>query len=272
MPLVEIIISPRHTVLPVLLVLLYMGGCVLSCVNTGIFYQHNKAILPLSLVNSHLCFCIVGFVLFFCVSALFWLWSAKYSHTRSERTWRLFLGVWVVSLFKDLPLFVIESMTVASTGWWAVSLLQGVCYTIQTVFFVVSITVTAMSYSWYASGVLERIYGTILEVGPHGQKVVELPLSSVLLPAGDVRPPIMLQDSSMDYRAGYANSRRGNTTSLASAYRSGGLSSPQPKQLTAYEANYNTMNHVNPVWETVGVSGARLQSVDRSPYIPPSVI
>ena len=163
MPICECVVDPNILLLPSALIFLYLGGVVVSIVNTADYFQKRKDVYPSALIAAHLSFCVIGTVVFFCVSSVLWLWSAKYSFTHAERMWRLCVGLWAVFFFKDLPLLIIETHAYLQVGWQKGNFMDA-SFILQIIFFVPSSLATSATISWYAAGFLERQIGDTMQV------------------------------------------------------------------------------------------------------------
>lgn len=154
----ECAIVPASVLLPGTLIFLYLGAVVVSIVNTAEYFQKRKDVYASALIAAHLAFTVAGTVAFFCVSAVLWLWSAKYSFTHAERMWRLCVGLWFVFFLKDLPLLIIETHAYLQVGWRGGNLMDA-SFVLQIVFFVPASLATSATIAWYAAGFLERQFG-----------------------------------------------------------------------------------------------------------------
>ncbi|KPA81829.1 hypothetical protein ABB37_04091 [Leptomonas pyrrhocoris] len=197
MSLCECVVDPNILLLPAVLIFLYLGGLVVSIINTADFFQKRKDIYPSALIAAHLSFCVIGGVAFFCVSSVLWLWSAKYSFTHAERMWRLCVGLWFVFFFKDLPLVILETHAYFQVGWQHGNFMDA-SFILQVIFFVPSSLATSATISWYAAGFLERQFGDPLQVAVQGKGSPRRvpPEVAVQLAAASVprRPPLPLQE------------------------------------------------------------------------------
>ncbi|EPY32224.1 hypothetical protein STCU_02918 [Strigomonas culicis] len=182
MALLEIVVFPRYTILPVVLIILYMAGMIISIINTSLCFQKRKATLG-TLSSAHLAFCVIGAPVCFCFSCVMWLWSSRYSVSHPDRIWRLTLGVWAVWALKDFPLVIIEIMAIMRIGFSEHDL-QSASFVIQVIFAFFSTLATSATYAWYLAGLLERSYGERPTTAYRG--------GSLSLPAA--APPLMLRD------------------------------------------------------------------------------
>ncbi|CAD2213272.1 hypothetical protein AGDE_13700 [Angomonas deanei] len=160
--MLEYLYLPQLTLLPLALIVLYLSAVVITVVNTGVYFQKppQKAFYGDALCAAHLAFCIIGTAVFFCFSSAMWLWSAKYALSRSDRTWRLCVGLWAIYFFKDLPQLVIETVAITKIGIDDAYPFQLVAFFYQAVFFALSTMGTSATYAWYVAGALERDFGS----------------------------------------------------------------------------------------------------------------
>lgn len=197
MALCEGVVDPNTLLLPVVLLLLYLGSIVVSIVNTAYCFQRKKDVLPSALIAAHLAFCVLGTVAFFCISSVLWLWSAKYAYTHAERMWRLCVGLWAMCFLKDLPLTVIETEAYQQVGWQQGNFMDA-AFIVQIVFFVPSALATSATISWYASGFLERQFGDAMAVSmqekDEGPRRVPPELAAQLAAAVPLQPPLPLRE------------------------------------------------------------------------------
>ncbi|KAG5490814.1 hypothetical protein JKF63_00936 [Porcisia hertigi] len=156
-------IDRRAPLLPPTLIFLYACGLGVSVVNTIIYFQHRRSVYPGALINAHLAFCIIGCLVFLCVSSVMWLRSYKYSHTHAECIWLLCVGLWLMLFCKDLPLMIIETHAFVQVGWQN-GTFGDASFILQTMFFVPSALVSWTTISWYLAGFLERQFGNVMKV------------------------------------------------------------------------------------------------------------
>lgn len=198
MPICECVVDPNILLLPSALIFLYLGGVVVSIVNTADYFQKRKDVYPSSLIAAHLSFCVIGTVVFFCVSSVLWLWSAKYSFTHAERMWRLCVGLWAVFFFKDLPLLIIETHAYLQVGWQKGNFMDA-SFILQIIFFVPSSLATSATISWYAAGFLERQFGDTMQVSLQEKerqpRRVQPEVAAQLAAAAVLHPPLPLQET-----------------------------------------------------------------------------
>ncbi|KAK7202279.1 hypothetical protein NESM_000299400 [Novymonas esmeraldas] len=196
MELCECVVDPNVLLLPATLIFVYLGGVVVSVVNTGNYFQKRRDVYANALIDAHLVFCVIGCVVFFCVSSVMWLWSSKYSFTHAERMWRLCVGLWCMCFFKDLPLLIIETHAFLQVGWQRSTFADG-CFVMQVVFFVPSALVSSATISWYLAGFLERQFGNAMMVALQEKSYAPPPVSQVcahLAVASEYPPPLPMHD------------------------------------------------------------------------------
>ncbi|KPI87044.1 putative transmembrane protein [Leptomonas seymouri] len=270
------VVEPSILLMPSALIFLYFGGVTVSLVNTAEFFQKRNDVYPSALIAAHLSFCVIGTVAFFCVSSVFWLWSAKYSLTHAERMWRLCVGLWFVFFFKDLPLLIIETHANWLVGWQNGNFMD-VSFILQIIFFVPSSLASSATISWYIAGFLERQFGDAMQVAlqeKEDPRRVSPEVAAQLAVASVLHPPLPLQE--MHYSTThppriYPSSHPYNRSTIPSFLRQP-LSASAPINYVA--ADYNNDFVLNQGGVHVRLPGGELRFVeseeDSAPY--PAVI
>ncbi|KEG10295.1 hypothetical protein DQ04_03921050 [Trypanosoma grayi] len=176
---------------PLVLVVLYLAAIVFSWVNYAVIFRVNIDLFGRDLVGAYLAFCIVGTVVVLFISSVVWLRAARYTAKQSQRVRLVLYGVCAVFFFKDLPLFVAESISSARYGWQ--NGYQGFCFVVQFCFFLLALIATWLAFTWLATNFLECHWGE------RYNHACGLPGNALSHPAAIVitatPPPMMLQEA-----------------------------------------------------------------------------
>jgi len=109
------------------------------------------------IVNAYLAFVIIGTGAYVFVAGVFWMWAAKYAATKDERQMRLSHGIWVICLFRDLPLFWISYSSILCCGW--LNGYHSFVFILQLIVFLLSFIFTWLSVVWRAARWMEYTFG-----------------------------------------------------------------------------------------------------------------
>lgn len=168
----------ESTVPPVVLIVLYFIGTMITIANYVAYVRYNAAVYGEDLLRTYLAFTIIGTAAFALVSAVSWLWAAKYVSTPSQRLQKTAIGLFAIFLFHDLPIFSMEWHMILCCGWR--NPFQGFCFVKQIMLFLLSFTFGWLSYAYVASGYMNKLYGDpVPELKTGSEMVVVLPRAEV---------------------------------------------------------------------------------------------
>lgn len=156
MALLPVIVS-EHGATPTLLILLYVIATGFTIAVNIAYYRKQEDRYGEKLIRAHLAFTIVGTVTFALFSAVMWLWAAKYSETTSDRSRRLTLGLVVIFLLRDLPLFCIEYHAILTEGW--PDPYQGFAFIVTLLLFLFSGIFSWANYAWIMARYMNSVFG-----------------------------------------------------------------------------------------------------------------
>jgi len=139
------------------------------------FMDRERALIGDTLVDWLVAFNAIGAVVYILIGSVLMFWSYHRMHClkRSCRRNRLFGGVALVFLFRDLPCFLIEFWIVWKYGW--MHILQGISVMLTTFSFSISLLMVWFIWAWKAAKCLELNYGEEqrLIAKPAGQSTME---------------------------------------------------------------------------------------------------
>ena len=140
--------------LPLVLLVFYFIGCMLTIANYVAFVRYNGALYGVDLLRAYLAFAIIGTISYALFSGVAWLWAHKYCQTDRDRIQKIAVGVIIIFLFHDLPIFIMEWHMILSHGWR--NPFQGFVYVCQWISFLLSFILSWLGYTYVASGYLHR--------------------------------------------------------------------------------------------------------------------
>ena len=162
---------------PIVLMVLYFVGTMITIANYVAYVRYNEAVYGADLVRAYLAFTIVGVSMYALLSAVCWLWAAKYVTTSSERLQKLAMGMLAIFVFHDLPIFSMEWHMILCCGWR--NPFQGFCFVKQIMLFILSFSFGWLMYAYIAAGWLNAAYGDPSELKTGGEMIVILPAATV---------------------------------------------------------------------------------------------
>src|SRR4051812_45442708 len=102
---------------PMVLIIIYFFGTMLTIANYVAYIRYNEAIYGGDLLRTYLAFTILGTIVYAGVSAVMWMWAAKYVTTPHQRIQKMAIGMFAIFLFHDLPIFSMEWSNILCCGW-----------------------------------------------------------------------------------------------------------------------------------------------------------
>lgn len=124
----------------------YLVDTMFSLINYVVWVRYNEDMLGINCVRSYLAFVIIGSIVYFSITGVFFLWSMKYHENKKDERNKLIAGVVFVYFFSDFPIFIIE---------FYIAYYWGYHHTIQALSFMLTIVSWAFgsatvwfSYMW----------------------------------------------------------------------------------------------------------------------------
>ncbi|RNF16006.1 uncharacterized protein Tco025E_05313 [Trypanosoma conorhini] len=181
------VLPPGTSLLPLLLIVLYVVALCFSWANYGAYFRLHLDLYGKGFVAAYLAFCIIGTLVYALVSSVLWLRGAVYASRSSREAQYIITGVSALFFSKDLPLFVLESTALTRHGWR--DGFQGFCFIVQLCFFLLPFIVTWLTGVWFATSFVERQWGD-------GAVRARVTLDEALAqPAPSPPPPLMLRET-----------------------------------------------------------------------------
>jgi len=149
----------RQPSMPLFFLFWYLAEISLSILNWWFFLDVEKQLLGTTVARTHLAFNLVGGFSFLLIAAPLMFWTYRYGHrmlTKRRRN-RFSLGVLIVYLLRDLPIWIIEFRIVWIHGFMVE--IQGVSFIATTMTFLVATVVCWFKYAWRMAKYFQIMYG-----------------------------------------------------------------------------------------------------------------
>jgi hypothetical protein len=176
---------------PLVLMGVYFVGCLLTIFNYVFYYRYEEAVYGASLRRAYLTFAILGGIVYALVSAVAWLWAAKYVTRSSDRFMKTAIGVVAIFVFHDMPCFIMEWHAILCCGW--LNGFQGFVYIFTLLTCLFSFVFSWSAYTYIAAGWVQRTFGD-------GDGYSEEPQLKTGAVAVNILPPVSPGGMSSQYR------------------------------------------------------------------------
>jgi hypothetical protein len=142
---------------PMALIGVYFFCVILTIVNYVAYFRFNEPLYGADFLRAYLAFTILGGIVYTFVSAVAWLWAAKYVSDNSDRVVKTAIGVMAMFLFHDLPCFIMEWHAILCCGWR--NGFQGFVFIVQILSFTFSFVFAWLSYCYLVAGWVNSSFG-----------------------------------------------------------------------------------------------------------------
>jgi len=102
--------------------------------------------LDTRLVRAYLAFTIISQLMYWFIAGPYFFYANKYPRGTKDRNNKVCIGLVTIFLFADVPMWILDVRIVFFYGWFHV--LQGICFVLRTVSFVINANIVWFIYMW----------------------------------------------------------------------------------------------------------------------------
>ena len=146
----------RFPKIPLLLLFLFFVEHTLCILNWWWFISQDSYTYGTSLINAHICFAVIGMLIFLGCASPFMFWAYRHANQMPPTLRRnaMFLTLWIGFLTHDFPLWLMEFWI--AWNWGYRSVLQGISLVWLTLATFIGFLGLWLGYTWKVSGLLQK--------------------------------------------------------------------------------------------------------------------